>query len=844
MTSDPDPSTTAAPPRALTASRVRMGMRTNIMAGSLGSVWVAVVMGMPLTMLLEALGATGAAMGLAQSVRQLTMVLQVPGALLAGIARRRKPFWAAMTLLQRLLWFIPALALLLRRGPAEVVAATVAVIAVGSAMDSLTAASWHSWMADLIPEQSRGQFWSTRQGFTVVAMLAATLLSGLVLDRFGNGTESTLTAFGWLLVVGAAFGTADIAVHLLVPEPAQEPRSRGRSVRTRIRRLLSDRNFVSLTLSLGIWSFACNITVLNQVYLKQVFDVTYSELAIVNLCASLGAVGAGFLLGRVIDRVGARPFTVVMMTVAPTFGIFWFVLTGDAVTVTLPWIGERTVRQAILIMGTQSLISGGLYSAVGLGHLTLLGGLVPRKGRTLAMAVHWTLIGLLGSAGPLCAGFLADLFAVRPSAVTLFGGTRFHFVHVVALAHMLLVWGLALPLLKRIRTPSEPSTVADAFSNIIMVNPVRFASGLFYLRQLGAASTPRRRARSVVRLGRRRASLAVTDLVRQMDDPDIEVREAAVDSLGRIGSPAAIDALLRKLDEPRCELSARILRALRRTPDRRSVDALLRFLADSDRELVRESARALGATGDPRAVVPLLALLRRTTDDTVAEASSDALAHLGDIAAIFEILPRLRRTANPVLRRSLAVAVGNLLGRRDEFYRLLATEEQSEGAAFEDLFRSLRTRIRRLAANRGAPPAAAEDPAPDGVRPRPRRAGRETAAEAILERVGKLDEWVESGDCMAAAHEALRLARALAALAAGRLGKDPSEAFADVLVWQDQRYAVGYWFLSLLACEDGSARDAAEIPDRLQILLAVYVLDGWARRMLESASFTPSAPPA
>jgi len=145
-------------PAPLTASRTRMGMRVNILAGSLGSVWVTVVMGMPMTMLLEAVNASGALMGLAQSVRQVTMALQVPGALLAEFSPRRKLPWAVMTLLQRLLWFIPAFALLFRQSPGTIVAATIAVITVGSAMDSLTASSWHSWMADLIPEQSRGQF--------------------------------------------------------------------------------------------------------------------------------------------------------------------------------------------------------------------------------------------------------------------------------------------------------------------------------------------------------------------------------------------------------------------------------------------------------------------------------------------------------------------------------------------------------------------------------------------------------------------------------------------------------------------------------------------------------------
>ncbi len=804
-------------PVPLTSSEIRFGMRLDIFSGSLGSIWSAVFFGMPLTMLLEALNASGTLMGIAQSIRQLAMALQMPGALLAEFARRRKVPWAIMASLHRLLWFGPAVALLLRQSPDRIIMATLIAMGAGTALDSLTASSWHSWMADLIPERSRGQFWSTRQSFTVLVVVLATFASGLALDFFGRGGhDASLQAFGWVFVVAAFFGTLDVILHLWVPEPLPTPRRRGLSVASRIMQPLRDANFRNLTLSICVWAFANNINVLNQVYLKQVFSVTYSELALVNICASIGAVVAGFLLGKVIDRIGARPFTIVMMTVAPMFVVFWFVLTDDIMTITLPWLGQREIRQAIVIMATQSLISGGLYSSVGLGHLTLLGSLAPREGRTLAMAVHWTFIGLLGAVGPVCAGLVADFFARHPSSWKLFGSTHFHFVHVVVIAHALLIWFVAVPLLRRVRPPVERSTVSDAFANIVMVNPIRFAFGLFNMRQLDTASSPRRRVRSVSRLALARSRLATEELEIQLNDPSADVREAAVRSLGQVGTPAAIEVLLRKLDDPATtNLVPHILRVLRHTPDRRSVDALLRFLGESDRELVREAARALGATGDPRAVVPLIGLLRRTTDDTVAEASSEALSRLGDIAAIFEILPRLRRTSNPVLRRSLAVAVGNLLGRRDEFYRLLAAEERDEGTAFEELFRSLRGRARRLTAGIDS-----------------------SRLDQVNEKVQRLKGLIESSNYETAANEALNLAKEMAALAGERESQAGDETYIDVMIWQDLRYAVGYWFLNLLASEGEREPEAVEVPDRLQILLAVYVLDGWARRLGEARAVT------
>ena len=118
-------STSAFQPALLTSRQVRAGLRYNIVAACGAYVWLTVVFGMPLTMLLEAMGASGALMGLTHSLRQVAMVLMIPGALLAEFASRRKPTWMVLTLLQRLLWFLPAFALLWRCDPATIVAATI-----------------------------------------------------------------------------------------------------------------------------------------------------------------------------------------------------------------------------------------------------------------------------------------------------------------------------------------------------------------------------------------------------------------------------------------------------------------------------------------------------------------------------------------------------------------------------------------------------------------------------------------------------------------------------------------------------------------------------------------------
>ena len=145
--------TPTAPP--LSDREVRRGLRLNIIAGCLGMTWVAVALNMPYTMLLDALGANGVLQGLSSTIIQLTLAIQIPGALFLESLRSRKAAWGIIAIIHRMIWFIPAYIAWLH--PAAPIGAhfVVVVAALSMALGNFAAAAWHSWMADLVPEQTR-----------------------------------------------------------------------------------------------------------------------------------------------------------------------------------------------------------------------------------------------------------------------------------------------------------------------------------------------------------------------------------------------------------------------------------------------------------------------------------------------------------------------------------------------------------------------------------------------------------------------------------------------------------------------------------------------------------------
>ena len=75
----------------ITGRVLHRGLRLNIIAGTLGVSWWTMTQGMPLTMFLEALGASGLLMGLATTIMQFAFLMQVPATLFAERLKARKP---------------------------------------------------------------------------------------------------------------------------------------------------------------------------------------------------------------------------------------------------------------------------------------------------------------------------------------------------------------------------------------------------------------------------------------------------------------------------------------------------------------------------------------------------------------------------------------------------------------------------------------------------------------------------------------------------------------------------------------------------------------------------------
>jgi len=201
----------------------------------------------------------------------------------------------------------------------------------------------------------------------------------------------------------------------------------------------------------------------------------------------------------------------------------------------------------------------------------------------------------------------------------------------------------------------------------------------------------------------------------------------------------------------------------------------------------------------------LISLLGEQHHERVIVSGAEAVSEHGIVEAAWEILPRMHSTKNPVLRRQLAIAIGNLLGRPGEFYPYLTGERAQEGRRLGTLVRRAR---RAMAAVR-------------------RRLPRDTKANILWndlgDELGRVRGLMEGQSYRAAIEALYGIVRRLVAAVTGRETTD--ETALEYAILRDTRLGLGFWFVIEVKRRMGETADAELL--HTDALLALYFLGAY-----------------
>jgi MFS family permease len=362
-----------------------------------------------------AAGATTTEIGLLAAAANLLSVAGfLPGAMIAARVRTRKtmvlstsygPSRLMLPLLAALPFFVPSGSIL--------VFFIIAVNALRIFGGSMGNPAWTSFVADLVPQERRGRFFSSRAFVSGLTALAVSPLAGLMIRAVNGGSANALGGYQVSLFTAFAVGLFSIAFFLKIPEVPPRSRTRlRRQARDLIGLLRGNPAFTWLAASSFVWGIAVNI----PGPFFNVFIVTGlgGNVAVVGTNAGVFALAGLFgqlIFGRVVDRSGNRRI---------------LILTGLGIS-TIPFLWA--LAQVPLHVYLLNIPGAIFWAGYNVASFNILLEMSPAEDRESAFALFQTAVAASAVIGPLLGSLLVSVVGYRlmfvVSGVGRFAGTFF-----------------------------------------------------------------------------------------------------------------------------------------------------------------------------------------------------------------------------------------------------------------------------------------------------------------------------------------------------------------------------------------------------------------------------------
>lgn len=421
-----------------TEADAKRTMNLSVLEGGFSMLFINWTQGSILTGYALYMGATPFELGLISSVPLLGQVLTPFAAWLAGRAGRRKSLAVATALIGRIVWaftvVLPMIASEALRVPL-----LIAMIGLSSIFLAGNGTLWTAWIGDVVPPTERGRYFGFRSGVLGVVGMLATLAAGAFVD-------AVVAPSGFQVVLGAAVVAGCIAATLLLTHSEPPVTAARLPLKETFAVPFRDLNFRRYLVFASYWTFAVLVSAPFVIpYFLKHLHMSYTQVAIWIVIASVSALVLAPIWGRIADRVGNKPVLEITTIGAGTLlPLTWLLATpGNLIPI---WIA--------------GVVDALIWGAINPAQFNLALSSAPRDNRASFIAVLSAVTGLAGFVGGLASGVLLDGFSRFPSG-RLFGHewTAYHSLIVVSAVLRTQAWRFLRPV-------SEPGswTLRDALN--------------------------------------------------------------------------------------------------------------------------------------------------------------------------------------------------------------------------------------------------------------------------------------------------------------------------------------------------------------------------------------------
>lgn len=395
-------------PRRPLPSRVRRrALRLTTLAWVFGSVWATVIAGAPLTEFARGLGLSNFGFGVLSGIPFVATLISLPAVLLTERSGKRKLIFLISLYAQRLMWIPIALVPIWMIGHGRAMSSGVsgtflALMFLMYAVGNVGGPAWTSWMADIVPDRSRGKYFSVRRQIGILSGIPAALLSGWLMDRSlhnGLGHAQLMSLCSIIFLWSTAFGVADIHCFHYVADVPKAPRRV--KLLSAFSRPLKDRQFLWFGGFVATLVFA--VSFMGQfvtLFLEEQVHASNIGTQMITLVAPMVAQLAVFSVwGVAADRMGKKPVLALAALGMVPVGLGWMAMTEHRI-----WLGYLL-----------SALGGMLWAGVEIANLNLVLELScgddGQEPDSSFIAVNSVIINVAGFLGGMASGWIAQALA-------------------------------------------------------------------------------------------------------------------------------------------------------------------------------------------------------------------------------------------------------------------------------------------------------------------------------------------------------------------------------------------------------------------------------------------------
>jgi MFS family permease len=346
------------------------------------------------TLFALAYGASNAQVGQLTAIASLLAALSVfPGAWAVGALGRRKPIvilaGAGVGRFLLLVWaFVPFFI----HNPRIAIWGIIIINALITFMSNFGVPAWTSMVADIVPLDMRGRYFSSRNLIMNVMALVVVPVGGWLVT-IGNGLPG-LPFGGYQLVFFLAFATGMVSTfsfQQIKENVDPNLRARRRRLLDTARTIKNTPGFMGFVISTFVWNIGLQIAgPFFNVYLVSKLGANITLVGLLTSVTSVFALITQPWWGRLTDRRGNIWILGMTGLLIPFLPLAWAVVGA-------PW-------QVIFI----NIGAGILWTGYNLANFNLLLEMAPNEARADAAAFYQFVVAGAAILGPLAGGYLAD----------------------------------------------------------------------------------------------------------------------------------------------------------------------------------------------------------------------------------------------------------------------------------------------------------------------------------------------------------------------------------------------------------------------------------------------------